>query len=168
MANNQRAGTLAVVMAVSSAALLFTGIGATASSGQATDPSVEVEPTLGTTAETFTATGSGCTDGIVTVRVDLGPQHYVYPDAQGAWTWTEAFPSPVGLHDFASTCSDQSTAGAPTTFAGPGDLRFAYEPVEIETLSTPSMTAVPELTAPEATPQAPAAVPTQAAANYTG
>jgi hypothetical protein len=129
---------------------------------------MEVAPTSGTTADTFTATGTECGDGIVTVRLDLGPTHLVYPDAQGLWTWNETFPAPPGIHELTATCSDQSTVGAPTTFAGPGDLRFTYDPVEIQTVAAPPMTVVPEVTVPEPTPQAPAAVPTQSTANYTG
>jgi hypothetical protein len=168
---SRRVAVMAAAVSVSALCVAYgsTGSGAVARTRQAPHPSLTVTPTSGTTAERFTATGTGCADGWVTVRVDMSAVHNIPTGADGKWTWTEPFPSPRGHHQVKAICSDQTTAGAPTTFAGPGTKRFDYAPVAIETVAPPSITAATEPTTPAAVPSTPpAAVPTPATSEFTG
>lgn len=134
-AANRSRRLMAVGACAALAALLAPSIGATPTAAQET-PIVRVDPTSGTTADAFDAAGTGCENGFVTYRFDDGSADgsFLATDDTGDWFQAINFPEPVGPHTVTFDCSDPSTVGSPTTIDGPGDLRFSYDPVDIETL----------------------------------
>lgn len=163
------AATLAALAAIG---LLSAGPGASAVPRQDAGGILEASPESGRPGEPLTVSGTGCAGGVVTVRIDgrqVGP--FSVGDEQGEWSIVLNFPGDVGEHEVDGDCSDFTTAGAPTTFFAPGDLRFTYAAVSIETeapeLVDPTVTTPPTVP-PTAPPAAAPAAPTPAAPAYTG
>ncbi len=167
----------ALVTAVAGVLLVSSGGApvAGASPGQAAGGTLSADPTEGLPGEPLRISGTGCAGGIVTVRIDGAVQGgFPTGDAEGDWSAALTFPGSVGPHEVDADCSDFTTVGAPTTFYGPGDLRFTYDAVTVQTdapvlvdptvdASDPTLPAAPEAPVP-ATPAAPSA----ASPAYTG
>ena len=164
-----RAWILCTPVLLATAALGFAALGSSPSAAQpgrtsattaAPVPHVTVDPSSGRSSETFTASGSGCDGGLVTMADADQPGVYLGQPViftnDGRWSVVIHFIAPVGHHTTIFTCSDYSTAGAPTTFLAPGTLRFRYLPVETETL--PDVAATPP-TSPATTPTIPTSTP---------
>lgn len=141
------------------------GVGVGAGSGPRT---VNVSPRSGNANETFEASGSGCRDAVVTYRIDAGTQNPpIDVGPSGVWSHTFIFPVAPGPHEFTFQCSSRSTAGAPTTFLGPGELRFNYQPVSVVTIS-PRPSVPPQSCPPPCTPPADPATPATGPPTFTG
>jgi hypothetical protein len=180
MDRSMRRRVLAAVAGATVAGLVLAelaagGSGAGAAPRQATG-TLQVSPGVGVAGAPLAISGTGCAEGVITVRVD-GKTVFPYGagDVDGNWTVTTVFPPGVGQHDVDADCSDWTTAGAPTTFFGPGDLRFTYDAVTVQTeaqiLVDPTVTAppsTPTTTPPTEPTPAPPAAPTRAAPAYTG
>jgi hypothetical protein len=149
----------------------FAWLQAPPSTAQTGTPTIQATATRGTTAESFTVTGTGCDGGgVITFSVDGGGGTLLYSAPDGTWSYTMHFPLTVGPHTITFRCRDKQTAGSPSTIVQPGAVRFAYEPVVVETTRYVAPQPAGPSTAP--TPAAPRpaapASPAPGAANYTG
>lgn len=168
----------ALVAAVAGVLLVSSGGApvAGASPRQAAGGVLTADPTEGLPGEPLRISGTGCAGGIVTVRIDGAVQGgFPTGDGEGNWSSVLTFPGVVGPHEVDADCSDFTTVGAPTTFYAPGDLRFAYGAVTVQTdapvlvdptvnASDPTVPAAPEAPPAPATP----ATPSTASPAYTG
>lgn len=166
----------AAIAAAAGGALLLATAGspvADAAPRQAVGGSLGADPTEGLPGEPFAISGTGCAAGIITVRID-GDVQSGFPtgDADGNWSAALNFPAAVGPHEIDADCSDFTTVGAPTTFFGPGELRFTYDAVTVRTdapaLVDPTIDASDPILPSAPTPPAVPAAPTTASPGYTG
>lgn len=133
-------------------------IGAATPSGA----SIEVEADAGPPGTPLVVRGTGC-ETLVWPRIDDAP---IFPPiflGGDGWTFTTTFPAALGPHTLEVACAPQSTAGAPTTMLGPGEVEFAYDPITITT--TDERPVAPQ--GPAVEPASPAS-PALGSPGYTG